>query len=468
MALAHRGPISTALSYCPVCSKPNIRMFLSTPSLATWDNDSTSFFAQDAWGIGDQLTINAGFRVTHTVMTTPETRVSGGHFAGTAIANRFPALNATTLPATELVNWTTVEPRFALTYSVDPEGRTVVRAGLSRYYHPLPSFQLFVSNPAFPFNFVTLWFDRNGDDLFQIGEDGRLLFSFGGLINPVDENVRRPYTNEFMVGASHEFEQGVQVSANFIYRRDKDLMATVDQGVPFSSYSPVSVVDPGPDGMAGTGDDGSLTVFAQDPATIGQSQNLVINPAGNDRTFTGFELTASKRFSDNWQGVASLVVSEMEVIQPTTANQTADLYDNPNGLINAKGLDQINRTAKFKLQGTYLFDFGLNVSGFYRFLTGLPYTRELVVTDLPQGPFNVFAEPRGSSKTDNTNILDLRFEQRFGLEGDSTYVGLILDIFNVFNAAPVVDYGTITGVDYRDPRAVANPRVARVGVRFGW
>jgi hypothetical protein len=271
-----------------------------------------------------------------------------------------------------------------------------------------------------------------------------------------------------MAGVSHEFAQGVQVSANFIYRTDNDLVATIDQGVPFSSYTPVNVVDPGPDGTVGTGDDGTLTVFSQDPATIGMSRNLVINPPTNDRTYTGVELVASKRFSDNWQGVASLVVSEMEVIQPTTANQTADLFDNPNGLINAKGLDQVNRTAVFKLQGTYIFDFGLQLSGFYRYLSGVPYTRELVVTDLPQGPFNVFAEPRGSSRTDAVNALDLRFEQRIGLEGNGTSVGLILDVFNVFNAAPIVDYGTITGVDYGDPRAVYNPRVARVGVRFGW
>jgi hypothetical protein len=441
--------------------------FLSTPSLATWDNDSTSFYAQDSWGVSDRLTINAGFRVTHTVATTPETPVSGGHFAGTAIADRFPALNRTTLPATDLVNWTTIEPRFALTYSVDPSGRTVVRLGVSRYYQALPTFFLFVSNPAFPLNFVTLWFDRNGDRAFQIGEDGPLLFSFGGQLNPVDDDVSRPYTNEFMIGASHELERGLQVSANFIYRRDLNLAATVDAGVPFSSYTPVDVVDPGPDGVVGSGDDGSLTVFAQDPDTIGQSRNLLTNPDGNDRTFTGLELTASKRFSDNWQGVASLVVSRMEVIQPTTANQTANLFDDPNGLINAEGLDQVNRTVQFKLQGTYLTDFGLHMSGFYRFLTGSPYTRELLVTDLPQGPFNVFAEPRGSSKTDNTSIMDLRFEQRLDL-ADGRFVGIILDIFNVFNAAPIVDRGTITGDDYGDPRAVFNPRVARVGVRFGW
>ena len=135
--------------------------------------------------------------------------MSGGNWAGTPIAERFPLLNAQTLPATELIRWNTAEPRFALSYALSDSGRTILRAGASRYYHHLPSFGLFVSNPAFPLNYVTLWFDRNNDDLFQIGEDGRLLFSFGGQLNPVDEDIRRPHTNEFMVGVSHELNEAL-------------------------------------------------------------------------------------------------------------------------------------------------------------------------------------------------------------------------------------------------------------------
>ncbi len=441
--------------------------FLSTPSLAVWDNDMTALYAQDDWSIGSRLTLNVGARFTRTVAGTPAQDVSGGRWAGTAIAARFPALEATTLPATELVNWNTIEPRFALAYGLSDSGRTILRAGASRYYHQLPSFGLFVSNPAFPLNYVTLWFDRNQDKLFQIGEDGRLLFSFGGQLNPVDKDLRRPYTDEFMVGLSHEVTRTIQLSANLIYRKDIDLAATIDAGVPFDRYTPVDIVDPGPDGATGTGDDGMLTVFSQDPDTIGLSRNLLTNPTGNERTYKGLELTASKRFSNNWQGVASLVVSEMEVVQPTVAASTTDLFDNPNGLINAKGLDLVSPPLQLKVQGTYVFPFGLSTSGFYSYAKGTPYTRELVVTDLPQGPFNVFAEPRGSSRTDNASLLDVRLEQTFDV-GRTTRFGLILDVFNVFNASTIIDYGKITGVDYGDPQAIRNPRQARLGLRLMW
>ena len=443
--------------------------FLTTPSVSMFDNDTTSFYVQDAWSVTDRLTLNLGLRFMHKNVTAAETQSGGGTFAGTSVAARFPALNATTLPETELINWSAVEPRFAMTFALDRAGRTVLRAGASQYHHNITAFDLFVSNPAFPYNYVTLWFDRNHDNAFQVGEDGPLMFSFGGQINPVDPDIKPAYSNEFVVGMSHEANQDWQVSANFIYRKDTKLWNTIDVGVPFSSYTPVEALDPGPDGVPGTGDDAMITVYAQDPATIGQSQSLMTNPEGSDRTYKGLEVTASKRLSNNWQAVASLVVSSLEVIKPTTANETAGIFDSPNNLINAQGLDPNNRPVQLKLQGTYMFDFGLVMSGFYRLAAGYPYTRELTVVGLPQGPTTIFAEPRGSSRSDTANILDLRFEQSFQVGSLSgSRIGLNVDIFNLFNSAAIGDYGRLTGFDYGQPRAIQAPRYARVGVRFIW
>lgn len=453
--------------------RPAVVRFLNTPTLAVWNNDTTSLYVQDDWSVTNRLTINAGLRYMRTTVGTPEERVGGGTFANTEIGDLYPLLQATTLPAMSLIKWNTIEPRLAASYLVDPSGRTVLRLGASRYYHDLPSYNLFVSNPAFPLNYLTLWFDRNNDRRFQVGEQGRLIASFGGQINSVADDVRRPYTNEFLVGLSHEFSGGLQASANVIYRRDMDVMATVDSTVPFDTYTPVDVVDPGRDGLVGTGDDGSLTVFARDPDTIGRSRTVLTNPDGNERTYKGLELTASKRFSNQWQGVASLVVSKMEVVQPTTANAIPNLFDNPNGLINAKGLDPLNQTVALKLQGTYVFSTGLSASGFYRYLSGFPYTRELNATG-PQGDFRVFAEPRGSSRTDASNIFDFRVEQAVTMAGGGR-LGIILDVFNAFNAATVVEYGRLTGDDtrgidgdYGQPRSIRNPRTARLGLRFMW
>jgi hypothetical protein len=450
-----------------VAGNPRTVRFLNTPSHAIWNNDTVSVYAQDSWSIGDRLTLNYGLRFDHSVASTPEQIAGGGDFAGTALAQRFPQLERTVLPPTDLIDWSNWAPRFAAVYTVDEDGRTVLRGGASRYYHRLRAFDLFVSNPAFPFNFITLWIDSNGDRQFQVGEDGRLLAQFGGLLNPVDPDIQRPYTDELIAGVSHEPLDGVQLGANFIYRKDKRLTNLVDIGVSSDSYTPTDVDDPGDDGVLGTADDAVITVFAQDPDTLGQERNLLTNPPGDDRTYTGLEITATKRMSNRWQAVGSLVVSRMEVIKPVDHATTTPLFEDPNALINAKGLDPSNQPVQLKLQGSYVAPYDIVVSGFYRFLRGLPYTRELLVEGLPQGPFNVFAEPRGSRNTDNSSILDFRVEKRFELSRQYR-LGLILDVFNLTNASPVVAEGNLTGANLGEPLTIWNPRIARIGVRLTW
>ena len=112
------------------------------------------------------------------------------------------------------------------------------------------------------------------------------------------------------------------------------------------------------------------------------------------------------------------------------------------------------------------------MSGFYRFLTGLPYTRQLLIQNnpagtFPQGDFTVYAEPRGSRTVDSSSILDVQLEKRFQLTND-VQLGALLDIFNLTNASPTVQEGTLTGSNLGKPLAIWNPRIARLGLRVTW
>ena len=60
------------------------------------------------------------------------------------------------------------------------------------------------------------------------------------------------------------------VASIHLFRRDdKNRIAAIDTGVPAQAFTPVSILDPGPDGIPGTFDDQRLTVYAQNPATSG-------------------------------------------------------------------------------------------------------------------------------------------------------------------------------------------------------
>ena len=227
------------------------------------------------------------------------------------------------------------------------------------------------------------------------------------------------------------------------------------------------MTEPGRDGVFGTDDDGVLVVFNQDPTTLGQSRLLLTNPPGNERLFRGVELVVAKPASSRWQAVASLLVSEMEVVKPTTPEQTLDLFDDPNGLINARGKDPAHAEIQFKLQGGVRLPRQFRAGWFLRATSGLPYTREWTVTDLDQGPVTVRTEPRGASSTDTSTTLDLRFERFWSLRSGSE-LSFGLEVFNVTDDDSVLSYGSRTGVDYGEAITVRPPRFARVGLRWSF
>jgi hypothetical protein len=442
-----------------------------TPADIKWLHRYFSLYAQDSWTIGDRLTLDLGVRYDQTGVGTPEQGGGGGTFAGTYLADRFPDLNAHTYPSTWLWTWHNVAPRLAATYSLGERKRTVVKGGFGRYYHHLHSQQIQSVNPNSFTTITYAWSDPNADGKYQLGEEGTLLSISGSATTTADPGLRQSYSDEWTAGISHELANGFSLNANFIFRADHNLMDTLDVGVPFSSYSPVTVVDPGDDGMVGTGDDGQLTVFAQNPATFGSAQFLLSNPEAkglrNPRDYTGFEIIANKRLSNRWQFVGSFVVSESIVAVPTSSDTGgSSIFRNPNNALNVEGRDDLNQTYQIKLQGTYLGPYGIVLSGLHRYGSGFHYTRQLSVTGLPQGPVTVFAEPRGSRETDSYNWVDFRIEKEFRF--GQKRLGLIIDIFNITNASTVLQVGTRTGVDLDAPRFVRNPRIIRFGSKFSW
>lgn len=446
-------------------------VFYDTPAVGDARIDVGSMYAQDSWVIRNKLTLNLGLRSDRFVPHREATEAGGGTWANTPLAQTYPILNRHPVEAIDPQwKWNSVAPRVAASYAIDE--RTVLRASYSRYYHFVNTGMIPGGDENVVTSLIVQWNDLNGDRRFQVGEDGRLLsFTEGVSRVRFDPDIRHPYTDEAVFGVSRELLSDFSVNANFIWRRDDDLIHTVQVGIPDSSYAPVQVVDPGADGRVGTADDGTLTVFAQNPATFGQEAFLETNPnklgKDNTREYRGVELVANKRLSNRWQFVGSLVVQRMEALTPTNSFFTTGLFQNPNDQVNARGRDPLSETVLLKLQGIYQARYGILLSGYYRFGSGAPITRTLVVRGLPQGTITVLAEPRGERETPDNNLLDFRVEKSFALGGDRRVL-LGVDIFNVTNASTVTSQGVSTGVDLGTPRIIVNPRIARIGVRFVW
>ena len=449
---------------------PSQVVLYDTPATGDARINVGSVYAQDSWVIRNKLTLNLGVRYDRFVPSRKETRAGGGTWANTPLAQAYPILGSHPVPGVDPQwTWNSVAPRMAASYSIDD--KTVIRSSYSRYYHYVNTGMIPGADENVVTSLIVQWND-NGDRRFQVGEQGTLIsFAEGASRVRFDKDIKHPYTDEVVVGVSRELFADFSVNANFIWRRDDNLIHTVQVGIPDSAYAATTVIDPGPDGVVGGSDDRPLTVFAQDRATFGQEAFLETNPnklgKKNDRKYKGFELVANKRLSNRWQFVGSVVVQRMESLTPTNSFYTSGLFQNPNDQIFGRGRDPLSETVLFKLQGIYQAPYGVLLSGYYRFGSGTPITRTLVVRGLPQGTITVKAEPSGDSETPNNSQVDFRVEKAFGF-GAGRRVLLGLDVFNLMNASTVTTQGVSTGVDLGTPRILVNPRIARIGVRLVW
>src|SRR5262249_45937230 len=148
----------------------------------------------------------------------------------------------------------------------------------------------------------------------------------------------------------------------------------------------------------------------------------------------------------------------------------------------AFGPTDLDATVVFKAQGTYAAPWGLMLSGSYLVNSGFPMdiantsgppgarlVRFFRGTDYPATAVEPFvdlpAEPRGSIRQDVQHLLSLRLEKKITLAFQQK-VGLILDAFNVFNRAPVINVQSLRtdAPNFLRPETIAQPRTIRLGV----
>jgi hypothetical protein len=130
----------------------------------------------------------------------------------------------------------------------------------------------------------------------------------------------------------------------------------------------------------------------------------------------------------------------------------------------------------FKLQGTYVLPLDINFNFYFRAITGDSWTTEYRTGRLNQGRVTFLAEERGSNHYKMQKTLDVRLEKIFTL-ANNYRLGILVDVFNVFNDSTIRSWGTILGYDYytdgtwpstsgHQLDSLALPRRARVGVRI--
>jgi hypothetical protein len=157
------------------------------------------------------------------------------------------------------------------------------------------------------------------------------------------------------------------------------------------------------------------------------------------RKFEGFEATLTKRFSNNFQFIASALFSTLEgnydgTFQASTGQLDPNLnsaYDYYDFEVNNNGKLSNDRPTQLKFDGIYRFDFGLTagLSAYWR--SGTPLTA--MGFSVPYNNYEYYLSNRGAfGRVDDQYEADIHLGYPVKLPGDME-LNLLLDVFNVLN-----------------------------------
>lgn len=432
---------------------------------------STLTFA-DRITLGNSFSLDLGAVADFSRGSLPAQSSPAGSFAP---ARAFAAQS-------DLIAWNNISPRAGFAWLVPHGGGLMLRATYFRTYVPLAGRYLDFANPNSLGGSEYRWIDRNGDGLFEPGELGPIVQRFGGPYSSIAPSLERPYADEFDLGAQIQPLRALDLSISFFRRDDKHRLASVNTGVPPSDFSPISINDPGSDGIPGTFDDQTLTVYQQNPASFGQDHYLLTNPPDLRTLNKGAQADIRTRWRNLYLDASFVAEESLGPTNPGDAAFESDpgvvgsLYMDPNTLVNASGRSFMDRAFLGKLQGTYRLPRGIEFAAIVDYNDGLVFARQLLVTGLAQGPLVIDATHRGTilndplsgNRAEGVINGNLRLAREFRLPRGS--LAAAVDIFNVANSAYKIQENDVSGTSFnlRLPVEIQPARFARFELRYSF
>jgi hypothetical protein len=213
---------------------------------------------------------------------------------------------------------------------------------------------------------------------------------------------------------------GVTLRTGGVWRRERFPLVRQNQYQQFKDFtSPVPILDRGPDGLAGTADDGPVvTAYDLDPNLVGQRPSYQVrNVQGASSEYLTWEVAATRQARGRWTFGAGFTHTWNGDHASSYAGQSvrSNPYPlSPNDLIHAGSGGRYEFTTwTAKAHGTVQGPWQLRITPVFRHQSGQPYGRTQR-TDPGQLRFStvtILMEPMGTRRMDNITLLDLRVER---------------------------------------------------------
>ena len=376
---------------------PTIADYFMNPLTQQSKSNNVATYLQDTWRVSPTFTLSLGLR-----------------FEQQKLYDKFGEV------AADIDD--NLAPRLGLVWDFKGDGTSKLFASLGRFYETIPMDMVI---RAFGGEITVLMTNSSPDpnnaacDPAMNGVNGyRRCRIVGTGQEPVDPGLEGQYIDEIVLGVESEMIKDWVFGAKYIWR---DLGQVIEDAL--GSDQSYYIGNPGSGYLSTAWDESYSYQFASTTP---------------ERTFEGVELNVRKRFSNNWQMIASYLYSTLKgtydgTFQASTGQLDPNLnsaYDYAEFAINNKGYLSNDRRHQFMVNGSYNFAFGLNVGGGFYYRTGTPMTA--MGYDAAYRNWELYLSDRGAfGRTDDSweGNLHLGYPVKLG----GLEVNLLMDVFNLFN-----------------------------------
>jgi hypothetical protein len=430
-----------------------------------------STYAQDQWTL-KQLTINAGIRFDYVNQHVPVQTSGPGPNTPFQLWPEIP----------DLVGWKDLSPRLGVAYDLFGNGKTAVKATVSRY--PVRNTTAFAAqNNPITFNQTATrtWTDSNNDMLPQESELGGLSnnnFGTGATTSTANDDLRRGWHKrqfnwETSLGVQHELMPALSVNVAYVRRAYGNFTAVDNLDVTPADYSPFCITAPADSRLPDGGGSQICDLYDLNPNKRGLVHNYTTFASefgDQSETFNGIDVGVNVRLP----GRATLSGG----IASGTSNNTGNALRNSTSSCFVIDTPQLRFCeidvpwlTQAKVLGTVVLPWDINLGGSLQSTPGNEITAAYTVSSaqvtglgrpLTNGTFTVPLIQPGSMFNDRVLQLDLRASKSFRLQG--MRIRAMLDVGNLTNASTVLLQNNTYGANWQRPTYILPGRIFKPSV----
>jgi hypothetical protein len=463
-------------------------------------------YAQDQWTI-DRLTLNLGLRFDYLNAGVPETDLPAGLFVP---ARQFDAIDC--LPC-----WSDINPRLGAAYDLFGTGKTAVKFNIGRYVggeavdiasanHPVNSSvnatnrtwtdinrnyvpDCDLRNPQLNGECGTIDnqnFGRNNPNAYRY--DAELLEGWG----------KRNYTWQAQGIVQHELMPNVGLTVGYFRTWYGNFRVTANQALTPADFDTYCITAPADSRFAINSGSQICGLFDVKPAMFGQSRQVVqlASEYGDySEVYHGIDLIVNARLEKLYLtgGMntgrtevdhCGVVTGNPQVVPVVATTATAGVasFTQPRNETFCNAVTPWGAQTQVKLAAVYTLPYDIQASASYQYFPGVTQSANVLATNAmiapslgrplsagPNATVVIDVLPPQEQWEEPTNQTDIRFIKAFRLGGTRKIQG-VFDIFNAFNARPVLGvntrYSGTTGGAWLRPTSTLVGRLLKFGVQF--